>query len=475
MPLDRLVCMNTQQNKPSATRLRNVMPILAAALIASQMPVMGAPSEGDTETIRLMQAAEVGDGKRVLKWLDNLPIDTRDNAGNTPLLHALRFNPGMADQSRLTPKMKALAHTLIARGADVNISNQRGKTALIYAVEAGDLELVNDLLVHGARVNPIKADDSDTASSPAFTPLYYAVAKGNAAIAKALIAANADVNAPLPDSQTLLMAAGLNDKSGEITVILLDAGARATGQGKIAQTSVSESARYASVDTVKRLIALGGLLEPKGKSGSRAMYLAIDGGNSEVVKFLIDQGVPLNEDKTPASSTYLLSAIKLKKIAIAKQLLDAGANPNCATEETTPLAEAALAGDVATCKLLIEKGAEVNGKVASVKFKPPLTQAVLSISNNVELVKLLLDAGADPNIGDLTTDKNALDYAVQLRRKNNDEVIAMLKAHAAVRATPILEAHRSIAREAGDAAAVGALVITAPLWGVPLTYLWHNQ
>ena len=70
-------------------------------------------------------------------------VNRRMNGGITPLIDAAMFNE--------TSKVK----WLIERGADVNLKDFRGETALIWAANIGDqaTDLVTYLIEHGADVN----------------------------------------------------------------------------------------------------------------------------------------------------------------------------------------------------------------------------------------------------------------------------------------------------------------------------------
>ena len=77
-------------------------------------------------------------------------VNMKDNVGNTALMYAV----GREDYN--TVKL------LLDNGADVNMQNKYGRTALMYAVDRGDYNTVNLLLDNGADVN-MKDNDGNTA------------------------------------------------------------------------------------------------------------------------------------------------------------------------------------------------------------------------------------------------------------------------------------------------------------------------
>ncbi len=84
----------------------------------------------------------------------------------------------------------------------------------------------------------------------------------------------------------------------------------------------------------------------------------------------------------------LIAACKAGNLANAKAAIDAGADVNFLTDGNSPLSVAALWSDIT--RLLLDKGADPN--LGNTK---PIYQAATLYST--EVLKMLLDAGADPN------------------------------------------------------------------------------
>lgn len=83
---------------------------------------------------------------------------------------------------------------LLEAGIDFNATDQRGGTALRYAVTGGHLEIVSALLEAGADVN---VEDND-----GYTPLRYAAYNNQPKIVEALLEKGADVNGGSGDGWT---------------------------------------------------------------------------------------------------------------------------------------------------------------------------------------------------------------------------------------------------------------------------------
>jgi len=113
-----------------------------------------------------------------------------------------------------------IASMLIEAGADVNVDNGYGATALYEAASRGHLELALLLMENRARVNTKTQAYFDGPSD--LTPLHVAVKYPD--VVAALIAARADVSAKDSDGNTPLHCACSNGSLATVK-LLLDAGA----------------------------------------------------------------------------------------------------------------------------------------------------------------------------------------------------------------------------------------------------------
>jgi ankyrin repeat protein len=154
-----------------------------------------------------------------------------------------------------------------------------------------------------------------------------------------------------------------------------------------------------------------------------------------------------------ASQTQrLIAAIDKQDLTRVKALLAAGGNPNAKDASgVSALVHAASRGSVPICELLLQKGAAIDG--SSEPKGNPLAMAVTR--KHPEIVKLLLDHGADPNMPD-ADGKTPIFAAVD----HETEMLTLLlakgadpNAHDKKGATPL-----STAQENNDSATVKELV-----------------
>ena len=112
-------------------------------------------SPGLPET-ELVLAARGGDPQAIGTLLESgLNTDQRTGQNDwTPLMHAIHKN------------QKGAVAALLEGGADVNIQNERGLTALIMAAGYGSHDIVDQLLSHGADPH-LQTEDGDNALSTA--------------------------------------------------------------------------------------------------------------------------------------------------------------------------------------------------------------------------------------------------------------------------------------------------------------------
>ena len=235
-----------------------------------------------------------------------------------------------------------------------------------------------------------------------------------------------------------------------------------------------DAAENGKLSNVKSLIAKGADVNFRDRWRT-PLYSAAEGGYSEVVRLLLDQGAK-DEDAAALTAAYegghteiekllerakplplspegvdrllraairkgdasrfaallqnptqkqthelLLYAVSEKKatpVEIVRTLLKKGANPNEPTKGTTALMYAARNGHVAIAQLLLSEGAQVNTQTNEG------TALILAVRNaHVEVVTLLLEAGANVTATWGTAD-HVLIMAANLSKKSEDGSIS---------------------------------------------------
>jgi ankyrin repeat protein len=161
-------------------------------------------------------------------------------------------------------------------------------------------------------------------------------------------------------------------------------------------------------DTVQvRALLAGGAdpNEPQSKwPGLRPLQVAInelsDGGEFDVVLALIEHGADVNAWDVERDMTPLLVAVYENELAAVEALLKAGAEPNvCSSEGDTPLRACVERGNVGMATLLLAAGAtRTINDWGGLTGYTALGHAARRL--DLPMIKLLLDAGADPRAPD---------------------------------------------------------------------------
>jgi len=121
-----------------------------------------------------------------------------------------------------------------------------------------------------------------------------------------------------------------------------------------------------------------------------------DGGSTQMVALLLEQGADANGWDGQHQMTPLLAAVFDRENQAVQLLLQAGADPNVHSDEgQSALLSSVEANDLEMTAALLRHGATRSmNEWSGLQCLTPLGQAARDL--NVPMIKLLLDAGADP-------------------------------------------------------------------------------
>ena len=280
----------------------------------------------------------------------------------------------------------AAVRTLLEEGADVDAREGDDSTALHWASYWDNREVAALLIRAGAEI--------DAANDLGVTPLWAACENGSSAMVETLLGAGADANMPLPFGETPLMTAARTG-SADVVGRLLAAGAdvdAATGEGAYgAQTALMWAVAQKHPSVVEVLLAHGADVHARSSTFTETVKTISTYANYGL------QCVPRDEcyitEVRSGGFTPLLFAARVGDLASARLLVAAGADVNEVTPDgASALAVAALSGSGAVGALLLDSGADPN---AAGGGYAPLHAAILH--RDPLLAEALLSAGADPN------------------------------------------------------------------------------
>ncbi len=397
---------------------------LAHLLIGAGASVDDKNNQGETALFLATQYGHLSTVKVLLNAaanpnLKNTIPANKPNSGFTPLMYAATH--GLTSEVVDWPGITQL---LLENGANPNINNTHGESALVYArnkrdstimallkqagakddqayvglspdealvkaARLGDSYKGKQLLANGANVNYVDRNG--------VTPLLAAAHEGHLALLQQLVEAGAEINfvplglrefamsrssAPLSERElmavasrgdTALIAAG---RAGRIESVayLLDHGARfdvTNRQGELVLFIAATQGNYALVKTLLDHGADANSQEPEGRSNHLSLVKdamgrdsvltrAAQQGHLEVVKLLIEAGADVNH-RGVMGKTALYVAVENGRMNVASALLEKGANAGQANAAgITPVMEAAKSGNYQLIQALLDKGADVN-------------------------------------------------------------------------------------------------------------------
>jgi ankyrin repeat protein len=438
---------------------------ISGADFGLQMPPTGPLRPEQIQTIKawIEQGAEWPDS--LANEIELAPLNPKAVAMVETLRMADRqtFNKMLAEEHKLlnargpegsTPFMYAVLYTgpatlerLIKLGADVNKHNDAGATALMWA--ASDLAKTRVLLAHGADLNA-RSDD-------ARTPLMVAASRpGGAEIVKLLLAHGANPNPnsnPGAESSPLLEASLAGD--AESMQLLLDRGAESKDVGGFAL------ANAAGADCTKCIdLLVTRNLDARQYTIALQFLVALD--NPKMVRLMLDHGADVNA-VDPTGRTALMYAVTsdLLPVEQVKMLIEKGATVNGKSQHQssadtgrTALDLARFHGETAVVELLLKSGA------ASGVSAVPIQAASMRSGNTIQAAVAAslpliqrADASFMPKAGCFSCHNDSLAaMAVALARKSGFKVDERISAGQVTANAKSLEGARDLVHQ-------GALVV----------------
>jgi uncharacterized protein len=360
--------------------------------------------------------------------------------------------------------------TLLSQKPDVNARSSDGSTALLWAAHWSDVATADLLLRAGAEAN--------TANDFRTTPLSEACINGNSALVRLLLKSGANPNTAIATGETPLMTCARSG-SADAVPMLVEYGAVVNAKEPTQnQTALMWAAAERHPDVVKALIEAHADLKAHSKQGFTAIHFAARVGDLESVKLLLAAGVDVNILTETESGTNrvtnqlgiaktigtigytpMLVAVVRGQVELALYLLDNGADPNLLAACYTPLHWASSQWEIFTAnpvygfedpmsgipdrqtklrlvKALLARGANVNARMT--KPQPSFAGGYLDATgatpfllaasaNDLEMMRLLLAAGADPKI--LTaTNASAIMAAAGLNHSIGEDTVTEAQA-----------------------------------------------
>lgn len=189
---------------------------------------------------------------------------------------------------------------------------------------------------------------------------------------------------------------------------------------------VFEAVEKGDVKRMQTLIKRGAdvNVRTEDKEGDTPLILAIDKGNAQMVKLLLQNGARVDMTEKSQNNTPLLIAVDRKRPEAVKMLLLHDADPNLFNvEKTTPLHLAVLHRSIETARQLVEHGADLNCR--DINGFAPLHVAARDNYNNI--LSDLIQKGANVDVKNEAGD-TPLHLAIQNGNKAAAETLLIKDA-----------------------------------------------
>jgi hypothetical protein len=359
------------------------------------------------------------------------------------LLFNAGARPNVKNKKGVTPLMIAAAlgkeeaaRALLRRGADPNIQDEDGDTALRYAQLKNQTRLIA-LLQNPARSNSGGNNNSGGNCEAArqlnenqATTLMLAAAQGRTDLIPIILNCGINANAGDKDGDTAMTYAVASDKE-EVFDLLVRAGGRANSQNNKGITPLMLAAGLGKEEAVRALLKHGADPGIRDKDGDTALAFARAKNQTRIIALLqnssgrgegggsggnCEAARRLNENQ----ATTLMLAAAQGRADLFSTILQCGVDVNTGDKDNdTALHYSAASDNAATIEALVRAGGRVNARNNN-GITPLMLAAALG---KEESVKALLARGADVNAKD-KSGNTAIDYA---RAKKQDRIVSLLQ------------------------------------------------
>ena len=356
------------------------------------------------------------------------------------------FNGNPILSESIEPGKLEIVKTLIARGAKINALNSKDETPLHQASLKGDKALVVYLLDHGTHI--------DRVNSEGCNPTILVAVFGFAEIVQLLIDRDEDPQHSASDGWTALHMCW---QHAEVTQTLLKNGVDVNKMTNRGLTPLHIAAWEGKFEVVKIILSYDPNLEITTPDGESALTIATFTGHTEVIRLLLEAGANINH-RTKAKKFALQYAAEGNREDVLRLLMEYNPDLNLVDGfGNTALHCIRSDSSVRITKILVNGGAHL--KIRNELQHTPICHAVWSDNSEILkylakkaeldmtggsrggplhvacwrsqllLVKILIDAGANPNLIDPvfgTPLQNACCCSVESSKEEQESVVFYL-------------------------------------------------
>nr|CAI5839585.1 unnamed protein product [Callosobruchus analis] len=273
---------------------------------------------------------------------------------------------------------------------DISRLDRHGQSVLHYAVNSGNVEMVEYLVATMGK--QLSLDQNDICS---FSPLHTAAANGHIEMVNWLIKKGAKINST--GGRHRQSALHIAARSGHLGVMkaLVDSGADINEVDIEERSVLTLAVRQGNEDCVRYLLELGSRVNHEEPGNVTALRLAVFSNNIPIVRLLLSKGARIIH-----SHHLLHTAVMNNCFEIVKMLVESGGLLNARDDQGyTPLMVACSRKNISLARYLLSCGADANVN-SNIDGKTALHICALDVREPkaaCQLVETLVGYGADMN------------------------------------------------------------------------------
>ncbi|XP_067660118.1 putative ankyrin repeat protein RF_0381 [Haliotis asinina] len=322
---------------------------------------------GNLQIVKYVLAQKIGD------------INTRDMNGRTPVLHAASAGH------------KDVFDVLVEAGAHLSLLDGDKETILHVACEGGNVEIIKHLL---------KQDfvDIDTRDISGWTPVMYGARHGHKNVFDVLVDKGADLSLVGRHKTNILHFACVGGNVEIIKYLLKYNIVDIDSRLDKGWTPIMQGASEGHKNVFDVLVKAGADLSLVAGNKETILHVACEGGNVEIIKYLLTQGIVDIDNQDSNGRTPVMQAATFGQNDAFDLLVEAGANLSLVDyDEETIFQLSCEGGNVDIIKyVLAHENVDINGRDGS-----GLTTVMYAvISEQDDVYDLLVKWGADLSLLD---------------------------------------------------------------------------
>lgn len=329
---------------------------------------------------------------------------------------------------------------LSAHNLDINVQDTNGNTLLYYILQDKNLPILKFLLEKGLDINSKNKDG--------YTLLQLAFEHKDQESIQILLSHGTDPNILFPDGTLLLIKAYQEDDQALFDLLLtdntdnnVDINAHDANKDTLLHHLIQDH----DSDTLNNIATINSLLiekkanpNLKNSKGKKPLHLALEEDHWDIIYLLLQQGanpISIHNKHYSKSTSLLTAACEAHQWRVVDLILnkipDRHPELNPELKARNPIYLACRAGKIEIVRTLLKKGV-IPDQVSIPSYYPSHIKTLLHLAiykNQPELIKLLLEKGANPNEKD-NNDVLPLDKLIAAKEIKLDIIEILLTYHA---------------------------------------------